>query len=104
MSDPRYEARKTFWAHHDKEEYECPKCGRPDLRYYSGTVDTIHFPVGFHVHHKDGDPTNNDLENLVALCPTCHKLIEHGSVRKDEQQNLRENLPPRYRNPDWFDS
>lgn len=25
-----------------------------------------------HVHHIDGDTTNNDLENLVGLCNSCH--------------------------------
>lgn len=24
------------------------------------------------VHHRDGDPTNNRSENLVALCQRCH--------------------------------
>jgi len=27
---------------------------------------------GFHRHHKDGNPTNNAIENLVLLCPECH--------------------------------
>jgi len=24
------------------------------------------------IHHIDGDPQNNELGNLVLLCPTCH--------------------------------
>lgn len=26
-----------------------------------------------HVHHRDGNPMNNDLANLVRLCPRCHR-------------------------------
>lgn len=29
-----------------------------------------------HVHHIDGDPTNNRLENLILLCPSCHKKAD----------------------------
>lgn len=28
------------------------------------------------VHHKDGDPFNNDLSNLVAVCTTHHRFLE----------------------------
>lgn len=27
------------------------------------------------VHHRDGDPTNNDLTNLEDLCANCHRYI-----------------------------
>jgi 5-methylcytosine-specific restriction endonuclease McrA len=37
-----------------------------------------------HVHHIDGDRSNNKLENLVLLCPSCHKKadIERKSKEK----------------------
>lgn len=25
------------------------------------------------IHHRDGDHSNNHLDNLMCLCPTCHK-------------------------------
>jgi hypothetical protein len=28
------------------------------------------------VHHRDQDPTNNALENLVALCQRCHNHLD----------------------------
>lgn len=28
-----------------------------------------------HVHHKDGNPRNNTAENLMTLCPSCHRQI-----------------------------
>ncbi len=54
-------AREWWWTHHDQETYECPDCGRGIGR--AGEFD---------VHHKDGDPTNNDPDNLVAICRRCH--------------------------------
>lgn len=30
------------------------------------------------VHHRDGDRTNNSIENLDVLCPTHHDEFEHG--------------------------
>ena len=34
--------------------------------------DADEVPDEHHIHHKDGDPTNNDPENLVALTPEEH--------------------------------
>jgi len=30
------------------------------------------------VHHKDADRENNDLENLVPLCKSCHRALHNG--------------------------
>jgi len=30
----------------------------------------------YHMHHKDMDPYNNDLSNLLVLCPNCRNEIE----------------------------
>lgn len=36
-----------------------------------------------HIHHKDEDITNNDLENLQALCQACHNRVHHlKSIRR----------------------
>ncbi|MGX1840596.1 HNH endonuclease signature motif containing protein [Streptomyces diastaticus] len=35
-------------------------------------------PEGWHIHHKDGDPGNNDIANLEALTPLQHLSVEHG--------------------------
>lgn len=34
-------------------------------------------PEGFHIHHVDGDHTNNDVSNLVALSPRAHAHLHH---------------------------
>lgn len=45
------------------------------------------------VHHKDEDRTNNDLSNLVILCPTCHRKITLGYylLTKDYQLINKDN-------------
>lgn len=59
-------AAEWWWANHDKDTYECPDCGRSLPR--AGEFD---------VHHIDEDPTNNDPENLIALCRRCHVWRHH---------------------------
>jgi len=59
-------ARERYWQVHSKNEYSCPDCGRGQ--------DEI---VGeFQVHHKSGNPHDNRLERLIALCGFCHRLRE----------------------------
>ena len=51
--------------------YKCYKCN-----------NTTWFdrPIPLELHHKDCNHHNNNLENLVLLCPTCHKY-EHDSIK-----------------------
>jgi 5-methylcytosine-specific restriction endonuclease McrA len=35
---------------------------------------------GLHIHHKDHDPKNNAMRNLLLLCGVCHKKL-HMKVR-----------------------
>lgn len=45
------------------KEYKCEKCG---LSEWLGQ------PIVLEVHHRDGDRTNNTIENFQLLCPNCH--------------------------------
>jgi hypothetical protein len=62
----RERAREWFWSEHDRQDYECPDCGRG--------IDRV---TGFDVHHIDEDPTNNDPDNLIGLCHRCHIWRHH---------------------------
>ena len=57
----RSKHRYRFWGERDREDYTCPRCGR-------GHDDVFQFEI----HHIDGDPTNGNESNLVALCRRCH--------------------------------
>ena len=35
---------------------------------------------GLHIHHKDKNPSNNQMSNLLVLCGVCHKKV-HMNVR-----------------------
>lgn len=54
-------ARQWWWSQHNRDEYVCPDCGRGNDRV-----------IEFHIHHIDGDPLNNNPENLIGLCNRCH--------------------------------
>lgn len=49
----------------DKFNNECAICGTKE---------------GLHIHHKDQNPKNNQINNLILLCGVCHKKI-HMKVR-----------------------
>lgn len=79
--------------------YRYPKSALAERRYYfrSFLGKTLHrvlweeingpIPKGFHVHHKDGDPTNNKIENLECLTPKdhfkAHKKLAENEPSKD---------------------
>jgi len=48
-------AKKYLGAH-------CVACGEKDL-------------AKLHIHHADGDWSNNSEENLILLCEDCHRVI-----------------------------
>lgn len=36
------------------------------------------------IHHIDGNNSNNNVSNLIALCPNCHDGAGHGRYSKSE--------------------
>ena len=43
-------------------------------------------PSGHHIHHKDGNPLNNDLNNLQCLTAAAHQEL-HGAQRRGKPGN-----------------
>jgi len=39
-----------------------------------------------HVHHVDGDRSNNQLENLLLLCPSCHRRSDIERKKKHKKE------------------
>lgn len=54
-------------AYRELKEYRCDKCGVQ-------ITDPFDYYL-MHVHHKDGDKTNNKKSNLRCLCIECHSTI-----------------------------
>lgn len=48
-------------------------------------------PEGWHIHHKDEDPFNNDPSNLVLLSPAVHSEVHPGD-QSWEEENLLAHL------------
>lgn len=66
---PLYQSRKLRLRLIDEGIFkdECYECGwskkRPDEKYSTCEL-----------HHKNGNPRDHSLENLIILCPNCHSL------------------------------
>lgn len=72
--DARSEHKRRYWSVVDRSSYRCPDCGRkashPDI-------------WRMEIHHKDRDPFNGDMDNLVALCHHCH-MQRHGKRARED--------------------
>jgi 5-methylcytosine-specific restriction endonuclease McrA len=58
---------KSILLKYGIKEYVCEDCGISDWRGNK---------IVLHLHHVDGDRSNNDIRNLKFLCPNCHSLTE----------------------------
>jgi DNA-binding transcriptional ArsR family regulator len=55
------------------KENRCERCGITEWRGE---------PLSMQLHHRNGDGTDNRLENLVFLCANCHSLTESHSRKR----------------------
>ena len=64
---------------------KCDHCGKPTFLTESGNLY-------FECHHVDplADGGDDDIYNVVSLCPNCHRLVHYGSrpLRKDANKQL----------------
>ena len=42
-----------------------------------GETKWLDVPIPLEVHHVDGDPLNNEIDNLKLLCPNCHACTDN---------------------------
>ena len=54
-----------------KENYKEAKCE------CCGLTEWLNQPITLELHHKDGNHSNNELDNLELLCPNCHSYTEN---------------------------
>ena len=59
---------RGYIERHNIIEYKCAICGN--------NGQWLNNVLALQVHHKDGNNTNNEIENLCYLCPNCHSQTE----------------------------
>lgn len=57
----------------------CPFCNNEDVDH-------------FHFHHIDENPEDNDMTNLLMLCPICHSKITKGDITKEEVERKKQDI------------
>jgi len=57
----------------------CPFCNNEDVGH-------------FEIHHIDEDPSNNEVNNLILLCPLCHSKITKGDISNFQVLKTKLNL------------
>lgn len=60
------------------KENKCECCGISEWRGK---------PITIQLHHIDGDNTNNELSNLMMLCPNCHSQTDNYCGSANEKQH-----------------
>lgn len=59
---------------------------------HCGITTWLDQPINLEVHHKNGDRTNNSLENLQLLCPNCHSYTNTFAKQKDKRIKSEEEF------------
>ena len=59
-------------------------------------------PKGYHIHHLDGDVSNNDISNLALMSPSAHS--SHHASEHSEESRERMNTIVRPAAVDWHKS
>jgi len=77
----RENAEKDFYGRVRSKRDNIPLDKREDvLRKFNNECAICRKKEGLHIHHKDENPQNNQIDNLVVLCGVCHKKA-HMKVR-----------------------
>lgn len=57
----------------------CPFCSEAEV-------------ASLEIHHIDGNPSNNVLENLLLVCASCHSKITAGVITASEVRDMKAHL------------
>ena len=78
----REEAEKRLYGKINKKKRESISEADKEIIFnkFGNKCAICNITEGLHIHHKDYNPSNNKLDNLIVLCGICHKKI-HMKVR-----------------------
>lgn len=79
-----FKLKRRLFAAELKQRY-CEECG------WAQRTSDGYLPL--ELHHVNGDPADNRLENLLILCPNCHSMKPNYRARA-----RRQSSQPRWRN------
>jgi hypothetical protein len=80
----QYNSYKSSKKHLITERsHRCELCGLAEWRESS---------IPLEVHHKDGNRTNNEYDNLQLLCPNCHALTDTWRGKGKKQNNISTDI------------
>ena len=65
------------------KEKKCELCG---------ISQWLDYDLPLELHHKNGDHQDNDLDNLMILCPNCHSIQEGNSGANVGRYKVKETL------------
>lgn len=65
------------------KEYKCELCSN---------TEWLGKPIPLELHHINGVHTDNRLENLQILCPTCHSYIESEKRAQEKERIKKEKI------------
>ena len=76
----------------EKTGYYLNSTLRIRMHQYVWACEKGEIPKGYHVHHKDGDKSNNDISNLELLTANEHSQKHWEEKSEEEKQWYRDNM------------
>jgi len=76
---------KRLLFRHEVKKRECEECGWAKQRPSDGQI-----PLD--LHHKNGDSSDNRIDNLQILCPNCHALTPNYAGKNKLNPRRRKEL------------
>ena len=75
---------KEVLLNHKLKENKCEICG---------CVNWMGKPITLQLHHKNGNPLDDRLENLQILCPNCHSQTDTYCKRHKIRKSTKQVAP-----------